>query len=99
MQAHYTVADVHVRLTRAGPTGEIILARDDMPCGTVAYGPRGGRDPVSLWPVADTPADVSSFTIIRCRGALSRAWPDLVRSAHPIGTHNRDARAFNLTTV
>jgi hypothetical protein len=99
MQAHYTVADVHVRLTRAGPTGEIILARDDMPCGTVAYGPRGGRDPVSLWPVADTPADVSNFTIIQCRGALSRAWPDLIGPAHPIGTHNRDARAFGLMTV
>jgi len=99
MQAHYNVADITVRRTNAGPTGEIILARDDMPCGTVAYGPLGGRDPVSLWPVADTPADVSALTVMRCRGALSRAWPDLIGPAHPIGTHNRDARAFGLMTV
>jgi hypothetical protein len=42
---------------------------------------------------------VSSFTIIGCRGALSRAWPDLIGPAHWVGTHNRDARAFGLMTV
>jgi len=101
MQSHYNVADITVRLTRAGPTGQIILARkdDEMPCGTIAYGPRGGRDPLALWPTDDTPADLSAFTIIGCRGALSRAWPDLVGPAHWVGTHNRDMRAFGLMTV
>jgi len=99
MQAHYNVANITVRRTNAGPTGEIILARDDLPCGAIAYGPRGGKDVLSLWPTDDTPPDVSNFTIIQCRGALGRAWPDLIGPAHWVGTHNRDARAFGLMTV
>lgn len=98
MQAHYSVIDVTIDCrTRAGASGRIVLGVDDMPAGSIAYGPRGGRDALSLWPTDDTPADVSSFTIIGCRCALDEAWPD--PAAHPIATYNRDMRAFNLATA
>jgi len=99
MQSHYHVVDIHVRLTKAGPRGEIILARGDMPCGVVAYGPRGGGDPLSLWPVADTPDDLSAYTLIGCRHALRDAWPDLIGPVHWVGTYNRDMRAFGLEGI
>jgi hypothetical protein len=100
MQSHYSVIDVTIdRRTRDGASGRIILGVDDMPAGSIAYGPRGDRDALSLWSIDDTPADVSAFTVIGCRVALSRAWPDLIGPAHPIGTYNRDMRAFGLMTV
>lgn len=95
MQSHYQVADVHWQ--GPGPRGEIILARKDMPCGTVAYGPRDGR--LALWPVDDTPDDLSAYTLIGCREALTRAWPDLMSRGHWVGTYNRDMRAFGLEGI
>lgn len=95
MLRHYRALDI-TTTDPSGPRGTIILGRDDMPAGAVGYGPTGGRDRLSLWPINDTPGNVSTFTISRCREALSRAWPGIGGDPLDHGTYRRDMRAFGL---
>lgn len=95
MLKHYRPLDITIT-DPTGPRGTIILGRDDMPAGAVGYGPTGGRDRLSLWPIDDTPQDVSTFTVSGCRTMLSRTWPGIGGDPLDHGTYRRDMRAFGL---